>query len=135
VLYKFAGDKMTNDNLGVPVKLLKNYALVKETLERIGVRNSQERKFFPSCYCVEENGEYRIYHFKELFVKEGRHSDYNDLDELRRNTIIHFMKKWGLIECDEDIQEILAQKIDVLNHRDKPDYKICHKYYFKKKVD
>ena len=108
--------KMSDRDLGVPVTLLKNYPLVKETLERIGVRNTQERKFFPSCYCVEENGEFRIYHFKELFEKEGKQSDYSDLDELRRNTIIHFMKKWGLIECGVDIQEILAQKIDVFIH-------------------
>jgi hypothetical protein len=123
-----------NKELGVPVTLTKNFALVKETLERIGVRNSQEKKFFPSCYIVEENGEFRIYHFKELFIKEGKQSDYDDLDELRRNTIVHFVKKWGLIETEYDISEILAQKIDVLNHRDKPDYKICHKYYFKKKI-
>jgi hypothetical protein len=121
--------------LGVKVRLVKKYALVKETLERMGIRNIQLKKFFPSCYCIEEdNGEYKIYHFKELFLKEGKDSSYNDLDELRRNTILHFLKKWGLIELDSEIDEILVQKIDVLNHNDKNDYRICHKYYFKKQV-
>lgn len=123
-----------NDVLGVEVSLVKNYSLVKETLERMGIRNSQEKKFFPSCYCVEEEGKFRIYHFKELFAKEGKKSDYDDLDGLRRDTIIHFLKKWGLIDTDYEVESILVQKIDVLNHKDKPKYKICHKYYFKKKV-
>ena len=51
--------------LGIKVELVKNYPLVKETLERMGVRNGKDKKFFPSCYCVEEDdGTYRIYHFK-----------------------------------------------------------------------
>lgn len=130
----FIGVYMNNENLGVEVSLVKNYALVRETLERMGIRNSQEKKFFPSCYCVEEDGIYKVYHFKELFSKEGKTSNYDDLDELRRNTIIHFLKKWGLVDTEYELDEILAQKIDVLNHKDKRDYKICHKYFFKTKV-
>jgi len=125
---------MSLEQLGVEVSLIKNYALVRETLERIGIRNSQEKKFFPSCYCIEEQGKFKIYHFKELFLKEGKDSNYDDLDKLRRDTIIHFLKKWGLIESSYAIDEILVQKIDVLNHKDRPNYTICHKYYFKKKV-
>jgi hypothetical protein len=125
-----------NDELGVEVTLVKNYALVRETLERMGIRNSEVKKFFPSCYCVEEeDGAFRVYHFKELFMKEGKTSNYDSLDGLRRDTIIHFLKKWGLIDTDYNLDEILAEKIDVLNHKDKPSYKICHKYYFKKKVN
>jgi hypothetical protein len=121
--------------LGVKVNLRKNYPLVKETLERMGIRNAEEKKFFPSCYCVEEDdGTFRVYHFKELFIKEGKRSNFDDLDELRRNTIVHFLKKWDLVDFEQEIDEILVQKIDVLNHKDKRDYKICHKYYFKKKV-
>jgi hypothetical protein len=125
---------MSLEQLGVEVSLIKNYALVRETLERIGIRNSQEKKFFPSCYCIEEQGKFKIYHFKELFLKEGKDSNYDDLDKLRRDTIIHFLKKWGLIESSYAIDEILVQKIDVLNHKDRPNYTICNKYYFKKKV-
>lgn len=126
---------MKNEELGVEVKLTKNYPLVRETLERMGIRNAEEKKFFPSCYCIEEDdGTYRIYHFKELFIREGKTSNYDDLDELRRNTIIHFLKKWGLVDYSIDINEILVQKIDVLNHTDRPNYRICHKYYFKKKI-
>jgi hypothetical protein len=125
---------MNCEGLGVEVELTKNYPLVKETLERMGIRNAEDKKFFPSCYCVEEEGKFKIYHFKELFIKEGKTSNYDDVDKLRRNTIIHFLKKWGLIDFKEEIDEILVQKIDVLSHKDKNDYRICHKFYFKKKV-
>jgi len=121
-------------DLGVVVTLKKNYPVVKETLERMGVRNAEQKKFFPSCYCIEEDGVYKIYHFKELFEREGKESNYDDLDKIRRDTIIHFAKQWGLIETEYQIETILLQKIDVLNHKDKKDYRICHKYYFKKKI-
>lgn len=123
-----------NNELGVCVTLVKNYALVRETLERMGIRNNNEKKLFPSCYCVEEGDEFRVYHFKELFQKEGKDSNFDDVDKLRRDTIIHFLVKWGLVKTDYPIDEILVQKIDVLNHKNKKEYKICHKYYFKKKV-
>jgi hypothetical protein len=126
---------MKTNELGVEVTLKKSYPLVKETLERMGIRNSQDKKFFPSCYCVEENDTFRIYHFKELFIKDGNESTYNDLDELRRNTIIHFLKKWEFIDTDYKIEEILVKKIDVLNHEDKHNFRICHKYFFKRQVN
>lgn len=122
--------------LGMQVELKQGFLLVKETLERMGIRNQKEKKFFPSCYCVqEEDGTYRIYHFKELFLKDGKDSTYDDLDKLRRDTIIYFMEKWGLItfEKDDDFS-IMEKKIDVLSYRDKPTYKICHKYLFRKKI-
>lgn len=122
-----------NKELGIVVTLKKNYPLVAETLERMGIKNSQLKKFFPSCYCIgDDKGVYKIYHFKELFAKEGKESTYNEVDELRRNTIIFLLKKWELIDCEVPITEILVQKIDVLNHNEKPDYRICHKYFFKK---
>jgi len=126
---------MSDKKLGIKVTLNKNYSLVAETLERMGIKNSQVKKFFPSCYCIEEeDGTYCLYHFKELFVKEGKESDYNDVDELRRNTIAYLLKNWGIIDFTEEIDEILVQKIDVLNHTEKKNFRICHKYYFKKKL-
>jgi hypothetical protein len=123
-----------NKPLGMPVTIKKDYQVVTETLERMGVRNNQEKKFFPSCYCVEHNGEHKIYHFKELFLMEGKESSYNDLDELRRNTIIKLLADWGIVEPKQEITEIIAQKIDVINFKNKKEYKICHKYFFKTKV-
>ena len=124
-------------SLGVEVKLLVDFSVVKETLERVGVRNREEKKFFPSCYIVDEkDGTYRIYHFKELFKKEGNKSTYDDLDMLRRNTIVFLLKNWGLVDVvnKDNIEEIQVKKIDVISHKEKREYKICHKYLFKRKV-
>ena len=120
--------------LGIPVELNSNFSVVKETLERIGVRNKDEKKFFPSCYVI-DNGDdnYRIYHFKELFAKEGKKSTYNDIDELRRNTIVYLLENWGLVKVKTELGDIQVQKIDVISFKEKHEYKICHKYIFKRK--
>jgi hypothetical protein len=127
---------MNNEELGIPVTLKQGFLLVKETLERMGIRNQKEKKFFPSCYCVQEaDGSYRIYHFKELFLKEGKDSTYDDLDKLRRDTITYFLEKWGLVAFDKgDDFSIMEKKIDVLSYQDKPNYRICHKFIFRKKI-
>ena len=117
--------------LGISVELVKPISLVRETLERMGMSNNFEKLFFPSCYCLgNENDGYKIFHFKELIALEGKKTNYSDFDELRRNTIVHLLIKWNVIRADNPPQEILAEKIRILNHQDKIKYKICHKYEF-----
>ncbi len=127
-----------SEKLGVSVSLKVPFAIVKETLERIGICNREKRRIFPSCYIVEENNEYKIYHFKELFLKDGKESDFfdenNDKDMYRRNTVIYLLKNWGLIEVEEELTGILVEKIDVVSFKDKNQYKICHKYLFKRNI-
>ena len=41
--------------------------VVQETLNRIGVSNKKEKVLYPSCYIIEENDEYFLVHFKQLF--------------------------------------------------------------------
>ena len=131
---------MSEQELGVKVKLLTSFAVVKETLERMGIVNWEKHKIFPSCYLVEDDeGQFKIYHFKELFEKEGKKSDFfdedNDKDLYRRNTIIYNLKNWELIELEEEINGILVEKIDVVKFKDKKNYRICHKYLFKRNID
>jgi hypothetical protein len=116
------------DEVGFEVKLVKNFALVRETLERMGIKDRVKGLFYPSCYCVEKEGIYKVVHFKEMFYLEGKPSTYNELDELRRNTIVYFLVKWELIEIDDEIDSILQDKIDILSHKDKQDFRIKHKF-------
>ena len=44
---------------------------------------------------------------------------------------LDFLIEWGIVRAQKPT-EILADKIHVLAHRDKPKYRICHKYEFKK---
>lgn len=125
---------MSIADLGIKVDLLTEYSVVCETLERVGVVNHEKKKIYPSCYCfkVEKDGktEYRICHFKELFVLQGKESTFNKIDELRLKTIVYFLKKWNLITIDIAIDEILKEKIDVVKYSEKKNYKIIHKFRY-----
>ena len=132
------------DEIGIEVKLLKNFPVVRETLERMGFKDEKKKLFFPSCYCIEtgevnpytgENDIYKIVHFKELFLLEGKESTYGKMDELRRNTIAYLLVKWGIIEVKEEIESILQDKIHILNHSEKNEYRIKHKFIKTRKLN
>jgi len=134
---------MSNEDLGVKVDIKVPFSVIKETLERIGIVNNETKKIYPSCYIVEEivegKVEHKIYHFKELFIKEGKQSSFfdknDDKDLYRRNTIIYLLQEWGLIKVlSNNVEGILVEKIDVVSHKMKHLYKICHKYLFKNNI-
>lgn len=124
--------------IGIAVKLNEDFSVIRETLERIGIINRKKKTFYPSCYCVEtkESGVYRIVHFKELFPLFNRDSTFDEVDAIRRKTIVHLLKNWKLIEVvsPDDIDEILSEKITVLKHSEKRDYEIIHKFKFSKRI-
>ena len=111
-------------DLGIKVNIIKDYSVVCESLERIGVVNEKKKIIFPSCYCNkiinEEAGtaDYFICHFKEMFLLQDKPSTFNKTDKLRRATITYLLQKWGLVKVidNEDISHILSQKIGVVKH-------------------
>jgi hypothetical protein len=116
---------------GLSVRLIDKYAVVKETLERIGIVNENNKKFFPSCYIIRESDDKcKIYHFKQLLAKDGLEVNYDIIDEVRLKTVIHFLDKWGLVSAIDPIDQILENKIDVIPYKNKKDYTIVHKYMF-----
>ena len=123
------------NTIGIKVTLTKDYALVCETLERMGVVNHKEKIIYPSCYCRKVEAtpgvfEYTVCHFKEMFATQGKPSTFNNVDSLRRCTITYLLQKWGLIEVTnpDDVSKILDEKIDVVPHKDKRQYRIVHKF-------
>ena len=132
------------NNLGIIIEPLVEYAVLCETLERIGVVNKREKVIYPSCYCykiekTDGTAEYRICHFKELFVLQGKPSTFNQVDSLRLKTITYFLKKWNLVTIPkvvengvavDPINEILKEKIDVVKYQDKSQYVIKHKFKY-----
>lgn len=116
------------EDVGIEVKLIKSFPLVKETLERMGYRVEDTKTFYPSCYCICKDNNYRIVHFKEMFSLEGKPTTYSKLDQVRRDTIVYFLVKWGLVDWNEEVDSILQEKIDILKASEKRDYKIKHKY-------
>lgn len=114
----------------IEVTLLKEFVLIKETLERIGIANIKRKVITPTCYLIFENGKYYISHFKLLLSKEKNNELISEKDINRQNAIISMLKNWNMIDIIDDsiYQEPLKEKIFVLSFKNKNDYKINHKF-------
>ena len=113
----------------VKVKLLKDEKVIKETCNRCGIANKKKKILYPSCYLYEQDGEFYIAHFKELFLMT-RDNGYNNISEediKRRNAVIFCLKNWGLIEVDDETIEPHDVFVFVLPHQQKRDWRISHK--------
>ena len=118
---------MVEIRLKVPDDFLK----VRETLTRIGVASRNEKKLYQSCHILHKQGKYYIVHFKELFLLDGKHSDFSENDKQRRNRIAKLLSDWGLIEIvDETIVEDVSSisQIKILPHKDKSEWELIAKY-------
>src|SRR6056297_1757308 len=103
-------------DLGIHVDILKDYPIICESLERMGVKDEKKKIIYPSCYCIKtelEGGsiQYSICHFKELFLLQDKPSTFNKVDKLRRATITYLLQKWGLVKVHnlDDVSQILSQ--------------------------
>lgn len=122
---KLKGEKM------IEVKLLKDFSIVKETLERIGIVNKKIKRITPSCYIIHRNEKYYIAHFKTLLSETTiRKKKLSKTDINRRNAIISMLQNWNMIKIvDLNIyQDPLKEKIFVLKYYLKDSYFINHKF-------
>ena len=108
-----------------------DFLKVRETLTRIGVASRTENKLFQSCHILHKQGKYYIVHFKELFLLDGKHSDFSENDHQRRNRITKLLTDWGLVESvNEMIEEEMCSmsQIKILPHKQKADWELIPKY-------
>ncbi|MEL0190502.1 MAG: translational repressor RegA, partial [Candidatus Poseidoniales archaeon] len=84
-----------------------DFLKVRETLTRIGVASRSERKLYQSCHILHKQGRYYIVHFKELFLLDGKNSDFSENDIQRRNRITKLLSDWGLVNVvnEEQIED------------------------------
>lgn len=118
---------MVEIRLKVPDDFLK----VRETLTRIGVASRNEKKLYQSCHILHKQGKYYIVHFKELFLLDGKHSDFSENDKQRRNRISKLLSDWGLIEIVDDtiVEDVSSiSQIKILPHKDKSEWELIAKY-------
>src|SRR5208282_5358557 len=85
--------------LGVEILLKEkdDFLKVRETLTRIGVASRKTQTLYQSCHILHKQGRYVIIHFKELFILDGKDSDFSEDDKGRRNTIASLLAEWGLV--------------------------------------
>jgi len=113
-----------------------DFLKVKETLTRIGVASRKDNKLYQSCHILHKQGRYFIVHFKELFLLDGKKSNLEENDLMRRNTIATLLSDWGLVEIQEpqkfkDCAPI--RQIKIIPHREKSEWELCQKYNIGKK--
>ena len=108
-----------------------DFIKVRETLTRIGVASRGEKKLYQSCHILHKQGKYFIVHFKELFLLDGKTSDFSENDIQRRNRITKLLSEWGLVGVlnEESIEDLAPiNQIKILPHREKTEWELIPKY-------
>ena len=115
----------------VRLKQPDDFLKVRETLTRIGVASRNEKKLYQSCHILHKQGRYFIVSFKELFLLDGKTSDFSENDMQRRNRITKLLSDWGLIEVVEEnmIEDLCSMgQIKIIPHKEKNEWQLIPKY-------
>lgn len=107
-----------------------DFLKVRETLTRIGVASRQDKKLYQSCHILHKQGRYFIVHFKELFLLDGKKSNFELNDIARRNTISTLLSDWGLIKFAKKEELVMAplRQIKIIPFKEKSEWELCPKY-------
>lgn len=119
--------KMLEITLTEPDDFLK----VRETLTRIGVSSRRDNTLYQSCHILHKQGRYFIVHFKELFLLDGKKSNLEENDILRRNTIALLLQDWGLVDIqNKDMVKDSApmRQIKIISYKEKSNWNLQPKY-------
>lgn len=126
-----ARDWNFDDAMQVDLADESSFLKIKETLTRIGISNSKEKKLFQTAHILHKQGKYYIVHFKLLFALDGRPAQFNVDDWKRQNTIARLLEQWGLVTIpyeyfDEDF--VPVNNIKIIKYSDKGNWELITKY-------
>lgn len=114
-----------------------DFLKIRETLSRIGVASKKDRTLYQSCHILHKQGKYYIVHFKQLFLLDGKKSDFSDEDRARLHTIVNLLAEWnllGLVDADKSKDPVAPlSQIKILSHKEKNDWILVTKYNIGKK--
>lgn len=109
-----------------------NFLKVKETLSRIGIASKKDNTLYQSCHILHKQGKYYILHFKELFLLDGKKSDFSLDDKARRNTIANLLDEWQLVDLVDPAKSAdpvaSLSQIKVLPYKEKSEWTLVTKY-------
>ena len=123
----------------VEVKLTEpdDFLKIRETLSRIGVASKKDRILYQSCHILHKQGRYYLVHFKELFLLDGKRSDFSEDDIGRRNTIANLLNEWKLLELVDPSKtkepKAPLSQIKIISHKEKDSWNLITKYNIGKK--
>lgn len=114
-----------------------NFLKVRETLSRIGVASKKDKTLYQSCHILHKQGKYYIVHFKQLFLLDGKQSDFTEDDRGRLNTIANLLNEWELVNL-VDAQKSAApvaplSQVKIISHKEKSEWNLITKYTIGKK--
>lgn len=115
----------------VELEQQEDFLKIKETLTRIGVASKKDKTLYQSCHILHKQGSYYIVHFKELFMLDGKPSNFSDEDRLRRNTIATLLEQWGLlkIKSTNNVEGLAPiSQVKILSHKEKDEWELVAKY-------
>ena len=124
-------DWNASDMVEVVLKSPDDFLKVRETLTRIGVASRSEKKLFQSCHILHKQGRYYIVSFKELFLLDGKTSDFSENDMQRRNRITKLLSDWGLVDLvnENAIENVCSMsQIKIIPHKEKGEWQLIPKY-------
>jgi hypothetical protein len=114
-----------------------NFLKVRETLSRIGVASKKDKTLYQSCHILHKQGRYYIVHFKQLFLLDGKQSDFVEDDRARLNTIANLLSEWELVSLVDENKSAVPvaplSQIKIISHKEKIDWNLVAKYNIGKK--
>ena len=116
----------------IKLKQPDDFLKVKETLTRIGVASKKDKTLYQSCHILHKQSRYYIVHLKELFMLDGKPSNFSDNDAARRNTIVNLLAEWDLIQVvDTDKVKdnvVPINQLKIISFKEKDDWNLVAKY-------
>lgn len=114
-----------------------NFLKVRETLSRIGVASKKEKTLYQSCHILHKQGKYYIVHFKQLFLLDGKQSDFTEDDRGRLNTIANLLNEWelvNLVDAQKSADPVAPlSQVKIISHKEKSEWNLITKYNIGKK--
>ena len=109
-----------------------DFLKIRETLSRIGVASKKDRTLYQSCHILHKQGKYYLIHFKQLFLLDGKKSDFSDEDRARLHTIVNLLAEWnllGLVDANKSKEPVAPlSQIKIISHKEKNDWILVTKY-------
>ena len=125
-------DDVLNSMVEVTLSERDDFLKIRETLTRIGIASKNSQTLTQTCHILHKKGKYYIPHFKEMFMLDGKGSNFSDEDQARRNTIVNLLEEWKLITVvePESVQGNVADlsSIKIIPFAEKSNWNLVSKY-------
>jgi hypothetical protein len=125
---------MININDLIEVKLAEpdDFLKIRETLSRIGIASKKDKTLYQSCHILHKQSKYFIVHFKQLFLLDGKNSDFTEDDRARLHTIANLLHEWELLDLVNENKSSSPiaplSHIKIISHKEKGDWNLVTKY-------